>query len=155
MTKWIRPVIEEIAKAHGLDPVLVEAVVRTESSGNPRAWRFEPAFWDRYLKNKPFYQAIGPKRAASSYGLMQLMFSTAREEFGFQGEPEDLFNPRTSLTYGCRLLKKNIVWADGNEDAALAAYNGGRTRDNLKAPYRNAGYVVKVRGHYKDIKDGK
>lgn len=155
MTQWVRPMIEEIADKYELDPQLIEAVVRTESSGNPRAYRFEPAFWDRYLKGKAFYQAHQPRRVSASYGLMQVMYPTAREEFGFKGEPEDLFNPQRSLELGCMLLRKNLVWSGGDMDAALAAYNGGRTKDNMNPPYRNGGYVKKVHAHLKNIKEGK
>lgn len=152
-TAWIRDEIKKAADMFQLDPQLVEAVVRTESSGNPRAYRFEPAFWDRYLANDPKYNKQVPRRVSASYGLMQVMYPTARE-LGWVGEPEQLFVPEVSLTLGCKLLAKNLKWADGNMDAALAAYNGGRTKDNLKAPYRNGSYVVKVKGHLKDIQKG-
>jgi soluble lytic murein transglycosylase-like protein len=154
MTQWLRDRIARAADKHGLDPQLVEAVVRAESSGNPRAYRYEPAFWDRYLKDKQKYKHEQPRRVSASYGLMQLMFPTASDELGFEGEPEDLFNIDINLDLGCALLVKNRKWG-GSMEAALAAYNGGRTKDNLKPPFRNGGYVSKVMGHLADIKKGK
>lgn len=155
MTQWARELIKSAAGRYGLDPQLVEAVVRTESSGNPRAYRFEPAFWDRYLKNNPAYSNSQPRRVSASYGLMQLMYPTAKDELGFNNEPEGLFIPQVSLDLGCRLLARNLKWANGDMDAALAAYNGGRTESNRKPPYRNSGYVVKVKKHLRDIQEGK
>lgn len=152
MTKQeIRRVINDIAPFYSLSPTLVEAVVITESSYKVNAYRYEPAFWRRYLAHKPFYQHKDPKVVSASYGLMQLMYPTAREEFGFKGKPEDLYDPITNIHYGCSLLAKNLKWAKGNMDAALAAYNGGRTKNNLKPPYRNQVYVDKVRKHERGL----
>lgn len=39
-----------IARGCGLKPSLVRAIVQVESSGNPRAIRYEPAFYERYVK---------------------------------------------------------------------------------------------------------
>jgi soluble lytic murein transglycosylase-like protein len=147
MTTPFRPLIEKTAREHGLPADLVEAVVRTESSGNPRAYRAEAQFWVRYLKGKPFYEKYGPARAAASYGLMQLMFSTARE-LGFRGEPEDLYDPETNLRWGCTLLADLIGWADGMEDHALGAYNAGKGGYRSEAAGR---YVTKVRRHVREI----
>lgn len=143
-TAWVRPTIEAVSALHGLDPDLIEAVVRTESSGRAAAYRFEPGYWRRYLAKNATYNTMEPRRAAASYGLMQVMYPTARA-MGFRGDPEELFVPRTSLHYGCLVLKDNLKWSDGNMDAALAAYNGGKTKDNQKPPYRNGVYVSKVR----------
>lgn len=145
-TTWVRPLIEDVAALHALDPDVLEAVVRTESSGRAHAYRFEPKYWERYLAKNPVYQAMEPRRAAASYGLMQVMYPTARA-MGFRGEPEELFVPRTSLHYGCLVLKDNLTWSGGRLDAALAAYNGGKTKDNQKPPYRNGVYVAKVQKH--------
>lgn len=153
VTSWCRDMIETAAEEYELDPRLVEAVVRTESSGNPRAYRYEPKFWDRYLKNNIAYNTKVPKRVSASYGLMQIMYPTACE-MGFDGPPEMLFVPEISLDIGCNLLSINRDWAKGDMDAALAAYNGGRTNDNKRPPYRNGGYVIKVRGHLRDILKG-
>jgi soluble lytic murein transglycosylase-like protein len=134
--------IEAAAKRHLLDPDLVEALVVVESSGQADAFRFEPAFYERYLEGKPEYRGAIPRRISSSYGLCQVMYPVARE-LGFKGQPEELFVPATSLEYGCRKLRALIDWSLGNVDAALAAYNGGKV-GNRRAPYRNQRYVTKV-----------
>src|SRR5690349_19412236 len=88
-SQWYRREIEEVARAHALDPDLIEAVVLTESSGRTDAFRHEPDFYRRYLQGKPEWAGTNPRRVASSYGLMQVMYPVAKE-LGFEGQPEDL-----------------------------------------------------------------
>jgi soluble lytic murein transglycosylase-like protein len=151
-TDWCRPLIRDVSTLHELDPLVIEAMVRVESSGRANAYRYEPAFWTRYLAGHATYKAMNPHRASASYGLMQVMYPTARAH-GFRGEPEELFVPRTSLHYGCLVLKDCLAWSQGHLDSALAAYNGGKTRDNLAPPRRNGVYVNKVRAAMAQAKD--
>lgn len=134
--------IEAVAFRHRLDPDLVEAIVRVESSGLAHAYRFEPAFFQRYLADDPAYDGANPRRVSASYGLMQVMYPVARE-LGYRGEPEGLFVPIVALEYGCKKLRELLDWSGDNTDQALAAYNGGR-RGNERPPYRNQIYVNKV-----------
>ncbi len=130
------------ASAHGLDPDLVAAVVEQESSGRFYAYRYEPAFWARYLQQHPDYRHRIPEEVSASYGLMQTMFSTAREH-GYDGEPWGLFDPRVSLDIGCRVLAKLMTWAAQNEAQALGAYNAGRGNWNSTAGLAYAASVLK------------
>lgn len=142
MTKY-RADIEAAAAAHGLDPDLVEAVVCVESSGKTHAYRYEPAFWRRYLADTPEYADANPERVAASYGLMQVMYTTAKDHGFSPTDPEFLFVPRMGLDYGCRHLARCLAWSGGNVEQALAFYNGGR-KGNEAPPYRNAPYARKV-----------
>lgn len=135
-----RSLIDIAAEAHGLDPNLVEAVVMAESSGHTDAFRYEPAFYRRYLSGKPEYDGQIPRRISSSYGLMQVMFTTAKEH-GFKDVPEVLFQPEAGLWYGCAHLAKMLKWSKGDVRQALAAYNGGTGNYRATAPQ---GYAVKV-----------
>lgn len=133
------------AEAARLDPVLVRAVVMTESSGRPCAYRYEPRFWDRYLADNPLWKDQEPRRVSASYGLMQVMYPVAWE-LGFREEPELLTVPRVGLFWGCTLLAGLLQWSKGDVDQALAAFNGGKGA-GLQAPhYPNADYIRKVRG---------
>ena len=146
-TQW-RPLIAQALAMHpapGLTVDVVEAMVRTESSGNPHAYRFEPGYWVRYCKDHPIFKHGEPKQIAASYGLLQVMYPTAHQ-LGFRGEPKELFAPQQSLLYGVLLMRDNLRWSEGNLDAALAAYNGGR-KGNRTLPYRNGTYIAKVRKH--------
>lgn len=160
-----RTAIEVAAVAHGLDPDLVEALVEQESNGWASAFRYEPVFWTRYLEKNPAYKDRNPREVSASYGLCQVMFSTA-VDLGFTGQPWELFAPAVSLDYGCRHLAALMAWARGlytglgSEErtrvtqSALAAYNGGKTGNAPNAPLRNREYADQVLARYARIKQG-
>jgi soluble lytic murein transglycosylase-like protein len=157
VTAWCRPLIEQTLALHpvlGLTADVVEAMVRTESSGKPSAYRFEPKYWERYCAKHPVFGKGEPGRIAASYGLLQVMYPTAYA-LGFRGDPEELFVPQRSLLFGVRVMADNLRWSGGHLDAALAAYNGGKTRSNLQPPYRNGVYVTKVKKHLADVQAGR
>jgi len=85
------------ASRHGLDPLLVHAVVRVESGYDARA--------------------VSPKGAA---GLMQLMPATARRY-----EVADRFDPAANVEGGVRYLRDLFALFGGDRRLALAAYNAG------------------------------
>lgn len=101
-----REVVERHATQHGLDPLLVAAVIREESGFNPRA-----------------------RSGVGARGLMQLMPRTARwaapkagiRSFGV----EDLEDPETNIRLGCWYLAYLSKQFDGDLALVLAAYNGG------------------------------
>lgn len=143
--------IEQAARAHGLDPDIVEAVVLTESGGKTHAYRYEPGFWRRYLQGKPEWDGRNPERVSASYGLMQVMFPTAKEHGFLYADPELLFVPSIGLDIGCRVLKALIAWSHGEVFQALAAYNGGKG-NNQAPPFKNAGYAEKVLTHLSAVR---
>ena len=119
--------IESIATRHGVDARLVEAVVRVESGGNPRA--------------------VSPKGAL---GLMQLM-PTRATLLGVA----DVFDPRANLDGGVRHLRDLLARYAGNVHLALAAYNAGEEavrRYGGIPPYRETQeYVRKVLALYSPV----
>jgi soluble lytic murein transglycosylase-like protein len=137
--------IHQVAATYQLDPTLLEGQVLTESDGDPNAFRFEKAFYERYILDKPLTiakaGAYGPF-AACSVGLMQIMVEVAYE-LGFDGRPEQLFTPRVNLAWGARKLRRLLDWADGDIVRALCAYNGGAV-GNAVRPLRNQRYADKV-----------
>ena len=104
-----RAEIGAAAAAQGLDPFFIAAVSRTESSFRETAVSSEGA-----------------------RGLMQLLSSTADWIAAQNGEndfhPDRLFEPRYNIIAGTRYLADLLRQFEGNEGAALAAYNGGRGR---------------------------
>lgn len=109
------------AQQSRIDPLLVRAVMLTESAGQPRA--------------------TSPKGAR---GLMQLMPATARR-FGVT----DRDDPDQNITGGTRYLRWLLDRYDGNVALALAGYNAGEgavDRHGGIPPYRETlNYVRKVR----------
>lgn len=98
------------ARNNGLDPLLVMAVIRTESKFYPLA-----------------------ESSTGARGLMQVMPETARWVAGrlkIPFQPERLFEPDYNLRLGTWYLAYLIREFNGNLAAALAAYNGGK--ENVK-----------------------
>lgn len=87
--------ITETANRHGVDPVLVHAVIQAESNYQPRA-----------------------RSKAGARGLMQVMPATGRS-YGVR----NLYDPKTNLDVGVRYLKSLLQRFDLTH--AIAAYNAG------------------------------
>jgi len=143
----IRTMAANMAHEAGLDGALLFAVIKTESGWNPRAFRHEPAFYTRYIADNPDLNALwggAPRRISSSYGLGQLMYTTALENgFSRNRPPEDLYDPKTNLELTIRLLTRLLRKYGGNVKDAVAAYNSGRPFD--KAPrFTRETHVPKV-----------
>lgn len=138
--------IVAVAAAHQLSPELLEAQVLVESSGRTDAFRFEPGILAQIHagKLKPAHLPAHPvdRRIASSYGLLQVLFVTACD-YGFTGEPEELFVPATGLEYGARHLAHLLERCGGDYLMAFAQYNGGLT-GNTMPPFRNQSYGLRV-----------
>jgi soluble lytic murein transglycosylase-like protein len=96
-TTGVRELVRQMSVEHGLDPKLMDALVRVESGYNPKA--------------------ISHKGAM---GLMQLMPSTARR-LGV----DDPFDPRQNVRGGMREFSRLVDQYRGNLQLALAAYNAG------------------------------
>ena len=89
--------IRESASRHGVDPTLVESVIRAESAFNPTA-----------------------VSRTGARGLMQLMPKTTMA-LGVR----DSFNPRENIDGGVRHLRYLLDRYPGNLPLAVAAYNAG------------------------------
>ena len=93
----VRELVHQVSLEHGLDPKLVDALVRVESGYDPRA--------------------ISRKGAM---GLMQLMPATA-SRLGVA----DPFDPEQNIRGGVREFARLVDRFRGNLQLALAAYNAG------------------------------
>jgi hypothetical protein len=111
-------IISAMSAAHGVDPLLVRAVIQVESNYQARA-----------------------KSRKGAMGLMQLMPSIAREH-----QVRNPFDPKANIEAGIKHLKTLIDrWG---VELALAAYNAGEgavMRFNGIPPYRETrNYVTKI-----------
>jgi len=125
------------SQKHGVSVPTIIATIATESSGNPKAYRYEPAFYERYLKDKspwtesPYYSES--ERISASYGLMQIMYTTAYNA-GFRGQPEDLYDPATAIDISTAYIasafqRKQHQW---DPPKIACAYNAGSVRPTRK-----------------------
>lgn len=165
-TGWKRQ-LELAAKRNGLRPSLLAALVAVESSGNPRATRYEPQFEGRYIRGNTKWDPA--RRAgwtdsdlATSRGLTQVLGVTAWE-LGYRGLPEGLYEPARALELGARYLRrhvdrwrtKDLAWAGVR--LGLVGYNGGRgaVLAVLRGePHQSLGYAQKVLRTEKRLKEG-
>jgi soluble lytic murein transglycosylase-like protein len=113
-------IIATMAQAHGVDPMLVSALIQVESGYRPKA-----------------------RSRKGAMGLMQLMPSTARAYK--VGNP---FEPKANIEAGIKHLKSLIDRFNGANELALAAYNAGPgavERFNGVPPYRETrNYVTRI-----------
>lgn len=128
-------IITEASKKYSVDPALIKAVIMTESSWDPQAYRYEPRIKD------------------TSYGLMQVLLKTAR---GIAGNAKitagQLFQPSLNILIGTKYLSQLKSQYRNMEDV-IASYNAG-------APYKKGGkytnqsYVDKVKGWHTFYRTG-
>ena len=149
-------------KTYGIKKHLLKAVGIVESSLNDRSYRYEPAFWRRYLADNPEWKNENPAEVSASYGIMQLMFTTAHQ-LGFRGAGDDLFDPDVNIGLGAKLLNKLITKVRKSKaieqfphlvewEVALALYNGGGTGNpSSDGKLRNQKYANKVMAKYYEI----
>ena len=99
-------IIRQQAAEKSLDPALIAAVINAESGFDPHA-----------------------RSSAGARGLMQVTPSTAQaiadESGGVAFQVDDLDDPQINIAYGAYHLRELLDVYDGNEIAALAAYNAG------------------------------
>ena len=91
------PTVQDAARTHGVDPALVDLVIRMESGYNSRA-----------------------VSARGARGVMQLMPATA-SLYGVG----DVFDPLDNIRGGVRYLRDLLRRFNSNLSLALAAYNAG------------------------------
>jgi membrane-bound lytic murein transglycosylase B len=113
-------IIASAAEAHGVDPLLVRALIQVESGYHPRA-----------------------RSRKGAMGLMQLMPSTAREY-----NVRHPFEPKANIEAGIKHLKTLIDRFGDDVGLALAAYNAGPgavEKFNGIPPYRETrSYVSRI-----------
>jgi len=150
-----------MAKKYGLKKLFLKAVAICESSLDTTAYRYEPAFWKRYLKDNPEWKNREQTEVSASYGLMQLMYTTAWG-LGFRGSGEDLYDPVINVELGAKLIRKLIDNIKKNRihfntpfnplSVAMARYNGGSYKNPDKEGWvRNDKYMRRVFKEYQKL----
>lgn len=124
--------IADCALHYHLDRDLLRAQVSVESGFDAFAFRYEDAYFERYLRDKETRGSRYGPLAACSYGLLQIVLETALEA-GFTDRPETLFIPRVGLAWGAQYLAACLSHTSGSYPAALARYNGRGAAASLYA----------------------
>ncbi|BBR20149.1 lytic transglycosylase domain-containing protein [Klebsiella sp. WP3-S18-ESBL-05] len=114
-------IFSEAGKQWSVDPRLLKAIMKQESSGNPYA-----------------------VSSADARGLMQIMPSN----FKATGIT-DWTDPRQNIMAGAQILSENLQRSGGNVPLALRYYNGGY--DTRRWGRQNQAYPGAVMAHYQRI----
>ncbi len=99
-TAELRAMINKTADAEEVPRLLVHRIIQRESDYRANA------------RNGPYY------------GLMQILPETAGQ-MGFRGQPSDLLDAQTNLTYAIRYLRGAWLVSDGDEAKAVQWYARG------------------------------
>lgn len=131
-------IVATAGEAWDVEPSLIKAIIAAESEFKSTAYKAEPQIGD------------------ASYGLMQLLYGTAKL-LGFSGIANGLYDPTTNIRLGTRYLADLIKTATDRGygvDSAISAYNAGfsaarpgdgkRTTNDPGSPFVNQSYVDKV-----------
>lgn len=135
-TQDIKSAVIKYSKEFKLDPIVVQAIVETESGYNPFAIRYEPSFKWLYSSDEIAFILKTQKEAAIacqrlSIGLMQPMVSVCNE-LGFRGWFYELFAVELNVMYGCKHLRNLIDRQKLTTPYEYYdAYNSGRANDSI------------------------
>ena len=141
--------LKKIQKKHPeITTELVLAIIEAESSGNPRAMRYEEMYIYINLRapRPDNCTALTEKiLQKTSFGLMQIMGGTARH-LGFKGWLGELLEPETNIRYGVLWLSHlyDEYHKSHGIEGVIAAYNSGSPRKNSSGEFANQGYVQKI-----------
>lgn len=134
----------------GIEEALIKAIIKKESYWDVKAYRDD---YDK-LKNVEWYTNMlskeerGQRKFYASYGLMQVLYGTAK----IQGckTPEELYIPMVNLYHGCLFLRALLKKFKDIKDV-IAFYNGGWgtiKKHRETGRYKNQKYVDYVYQRY-------
>ncbi len=128
-SQTINDFIHTAATEHGIDPLLIKAIIKAESN-------FDPA-------------AVSPKGAQ---GLMQLMPATARDL-----QVADPLDPLENVLGGTRYLRYLLDSYNWDVALSLAAYNAGRgnVKNTIPKIPETRIYITKVLDNYHSYRASK
>lgn len=156
--------VSEAHEVTGLPLALIWAVMVQESACDPMARRVEHGFYERYIRGKPEFVAHTwgktPSVIAASFGLMQVMYTTAEEALrkrlagalcaAWDHTPWGLCVPRTNVLIGAAILSDKR--AQYGPEGGIAAYNAGSARKSGNGgEWVNQNYVSSVLKLWKQI----
>lgn len=140
----LKNMITQYANLNGVPPEIIYGIVCAESGGDPKATRYEPAYYEKYIVPRKLHESEA-KSQATSWGLMQEMGSNLRDMGYKESFFEFLNSSDLQLDYGVRFFKKlwNRYFNKWGAAGVIAAYNAGSPRIKKDGKFVNQGYVDK------------
>jgi hypothetical protein len=145
-------IFKSAAAMFKVEAAVLKAIAMQESGLVWISYRFgksERRFYRKYIEGKPEWMKhryyTEPKVIAASWGLMQIMYTTA-VQMGLPREApwHTIMEPETNILLGARYYA-NQMDRYGNASAAIAAYNAGSPRVvEGTNRFENQDYVDKV-----------
>jgi len=95
-----------MSKKYRVPKLMLKALAIRESALRPDAYRYEPKFWEKYLKDNPEWEGEDPALVSASWGLCQLMYVVA-VELGFKKgrTGEELCDPVVNIELAAKKLR--------------------------------------------------
>ncbi len=140
---WDRRYVNEIKIAYRLDiedprfaPYVMKDITIEE-------WFTQNSRRQKERREGKNYKYFAQLRIAASYGLVQVMHSSAVGE-GLKGKPESMFRPEVGVEIGFAHLNRKRRRKGYTLRDAIAAYNAGSARKRDDGTYKNEYYVGKI-----------
>ncbi len=139
-----------------LDEKLIKAFCLVESNFDPYATRYEPEW--KYIDQTSLtlfahlaHTTVATEivHQSTSWGLMQVMGSVAREE-GFDLRLPMLCLPEHGLEMGCKKIARLSKFYFTHEEVA-SAYNAGVAKKDDKGQFINQDYVDRIMKAYNEL----
>lgn len=147
--------IASIATEYRLDPMLIQALIMTESAGNQYAIRFEP-FYQYLFDVTGFASANHITRETEetlqrcSLGMGQLMGGLLRE-LGHKTSLIECFEPSINIRYMSQHLR-NLSDRYQYEDKVIVSYNAGSPIKTKAGTWINERYLDKVSKQLRELR---
>ena len=116
--------VKEASETYGVSEDLINAIIKTESGGDPNA-----------VSN------------AGAKGLMQLMSPTFQSVAGSDADP---FDPRTNIMAGTKYFSQLLKDSNDDVELALAKYNAGAGNVAKYGKEKYSSYYTKVLSNVSD-----
>lgn len=161
--------VDSSCRNTSVDPEILMSIIYCESGGDKWAHRYEPTFYDHYLRDATRETLSGyvpddlpnleteKRDRAYSYGYCQLLGETARSRLHVTHDNlSELFDPELNVMLGASFISILLEQYSWIEDPA-ARYMAAVRRYNGRGPnaqaYQQRVYRVRDSGIWETIKD--
>lgn len=133
-------IARQTANKYALPAEVICGICERESTWNPWAIRYEPAFLKDYIEKLKLPSLTEATARSISWGLMQVMGEEARER-GFTGQfLSELCDPAIGIEYGCRAFQHKMAVHGGDIETSLLSYNGGANLEYARDVLQKSNY---------------